>query len=85
MLGGGEQLRGLTTTVGQLLDRSGQDVREWDGVLHKGLGTHTIQRLPSSQRTGTLYPRVHPFWSLSNGGSARAVIHQRRESLTRIA
>ena len=88
MLGIGEQLRKLTITVEQLLDRSGKDVREWDGVLRRGLGTHVVspwQRSPSSQRTGTLYPRVHPFWLLSNGGIARTVIHQRRGSLALIA
>jgi hypothetical protein len=26
--------------VGHLLDRSAKDAREWDGVLHYGLGTH---------------------------------------------
>ena len=33
MLGAGEQLRELTTTVGQLLDHDEKDVREWDKVL----------------------------------------------------
>ena len=32
MLGSGEQLRKLTITVEQLLDRGEKDVREWDGV-----------------------------------------------------
>jgi hypothetical protein len=41
-LGAGEQLRKLTITVEQLLDRSAKDVRKWDRVLHKGLGTHTM-------------------------------------------
>ena len=30
MLGAGEQLRKLTFTVEQLLDRSAKDIREWD-------------------------------------------------------
>ena len=30
LLGAGEQLRKLTITVGQLLDRSAKDIREWD-------------------------------------------------------
>jgi len=30
MLGAGEQLRELTITVEELLDRSAKDVREWD-------------------------------------------------------
>ena len=42
MLGAGEQLRKLTITVEQLLDASSKDVREWDGILRKALGTHTI-------------------------------------------
>jgi len=42
MLGAGEQLRKLTVTVEQLLGHSAKDVREWDGFLPKGLGTHTI-------------------------------------------
>jgi hypothetical protein len=85
MLGAGEQLRKLTITVEQLLDRSAKGVREWDEVLHKGLGTHTWQRVPSFQRMRTLNPHVHPFWSLSDDGSARTVIRQRREFLALIA
>ena len=85
MLGTGEQLRKLTITVEQLLDRSAKDVREWDEVFHKGLGTHTIGTFASSQRMGTLSPRVHPFRSLPNSESARTVTHQRRGSLTLIA
>ena len=42
MLGTGEQLRELTITVEQLLDHSARDLREWDGILHKGRGTHTM-------------------------------------------
>ena len=42
MLGAGEQLRELTTTVGQLLDHDEKDVREWDKVLHKGLSAYTM-------------------------------------------
>ena len=38
MLGAGERLRKLTMTVEQLLDCSAKGVREWDCVLHKGLG-----------------------------------------------
>jgi len=41
-LGAGEQLRELTITVEELLDRSAKDVREWDGVSCKGLDTHAI-------------------------------------------
>ena len=33
MLGNGEQLRKLTITVEQMLERSTKGVREWDGVL----------------------------------------------------
>lgn len=43
MLGTGEQLRGLTVTVEQLLDRSEKDIREWDGILYKGLSTHIMK------------------------------------------
>jgi hypothetical protein len=42
MLGAGEQLRKLTITVEQLLNRGAKHVREWDGVSHKGVGTHTM-------------------------------------------
>ena len=42
MLGAGEQLRKLKITVEQLMDRSAKDVRKWDEVLHKCLGTHTM-------------------------------------------
>jgi hypothetical protein len=85
MLGDGEQLRKLTITVEQLLDRSAKGVREWEGVLYQVWSLIPWQHLPSPKRLGTLYPRVHPFWSLSNGGSARTVIHQRRGSLALIA
>ena len=50
MLGAGEQLRKLTITVEQLLDRSAKDVREWDCVLHKVLGTDTMEAF-------TLFPK----------------------------
>ena len=52
MLGAGEQLRTLTITVQQLLECSAKDVREWDGVLHKGLGTHTIAALALFPKDG---------------------------------
>ena len=42
MLGAGEQLRKLATTVEQLLDRSAKDFREWDDALHNDLGIHTM-------------------------------------------
>ena len=62
MLGAGEQLRKLTITVEQLLDRSAKDVREWDEVLHKGLVTHTMAAF-------TLFPEdgevVSPCSSIS--------------------
>jgi len=41
-LGAGEQLRELTITVEELLDRSANDICEWDGCLCNGLGTHAI-------------------------------------------
>ena len=76
MLGAGEQLRKLSITVQQLLDRSAKDVREWDGVLHKGLGTHTTAAF-------TLFPEdgdvVSPcssilvtvgLWECENSGSS---------------
>ena len=34
MLGAGEQLREVATTVEQLLDRNAKAIREWDGVSH---------------------------------------------------
>jgi hypothetical protein len=40
----------MTITVGHLLDRSAKDAREWDGVLHYGLGTHTMAAF-------TLFPK----------------------------
>jgi hypothetical protein len=50
MLGAGEQLRKVTITVEPPLDRSAKDVRKWDGVLHKSLGTHTMAAF-------TLFPK----------------------------
>ena len=50
MLGAREQLRNAMITVEQLLDRSAKDVREWDGVLHESLGTHTMTAF-------TLFPK----------------------------
>ncbi|KAF8127667.1 hypothetical protein EV363DRAFT_1401026 [Boletus edulis] len=44
MLGTGEQLRELQITVEQLLDRSANDVRVWDRVLHNSLGTDTVEK-----------------------------------------
>ena len=78
MLGAGEQLRELTITVEQLLEHSAKDVREWDGIFTWVWVLTACQYLPSSQRMGTLYPRVHPSWLLSTGSSARAMIHQRQ-------
>ena len=49
MLGAGEQLRKLTVTVEQLLDRSANDVREWEKVWHN-LITHIMLAL-------TLFPK----------------------------
>ena len=80
MLSAGEQLRKLTITVEQLLDCSAKVVREWDGVLHKDLGTQTMAALTIFPKDGTLCTRVHPFWSLSNG-RVRTVIRHRRGSL----
>ena len=85
MLGAGEQLRKVATTVEQLLDRSAKAVREWDGVSHTRVWVLTLyQCSPSSPRMETLYPCVHPLWSLSNDGSARTLIHQRRVPLVLI-
>ena len=52
MLGAGEQLRQLTITVQQLLERGAKDLREWDEVLHKGLGPHTMAALAVFQKDG---------------------------------
>ena len=41
-LGAGEQLRKLTITVEELLECSEKDIREWEGVVRKGLGTHAV-------------------------------------------
>jgi len=62
MLGTGEQLQELKITVGQLLDCSAKDVREWVWVCLKVQELTRSQHLPSSQRMGTLYRLVHPFW-----------------------
>jgi len=35
MLGNGEQLRELSTTVGQLLDHSASDLREWESFVYE--------------------------------------------------
>jgi hypothetical protein len=50
VLGAGEQLRKLSTTVEQLWDRSANDFREWDEVLHKSLGIYTMAAF-------TLFPK----------------------------
>lgn len=50
MLGIGEKLRKLTVTVEQLLNRNAKHVREWNQVLHKGLGIHITTEV-------TLFPR----------------------------
>ncbi|KAN0086177.1 hypothetical protein V8E55_007311, partial [Tylopilus felleus] len=42
MLGAGEQLRRLKTTVEQLLNRSEKVIREWDEVVHMNRGTHAM-------------------------------------------
>lgn len=42
MLGAGEQLRRLKTTVEQLLNRSEKVLREWDEVVHMNRGTHAM-------------------------------------------
>jgi len=51
-LGTGEQLRELTITVEQLLDCSANNIREWDGVLHKGLSTHAMAAFTFLPRDG---------------------------------
>ena len=56
MLGSGGQLGRLTTTVQQLLDRSAKDIREWDEVLHKGLGTHSMAALSLPDDGDDVYP-----------------------------
>jgi hypothetical protein len=50
MLGAGEQLRKLSSTVEQLLGRSARDFRKWNEVLHKGLGIYTMAAF-------TLFPK----------------------------
>lgn len=40
-LGAGEQLRKLTTTVEQLLDRCDNSVREWNSILHNDPSTYS--------------------------------------------
>lgn len=35
MLGNGEQLRELSTTVGQLLDHNASDLREWESFVYE--------------------------------------------------
>ena len=77
-LGAGEQLRNLMLTVEQLLDRSEKGIHEWDRICTRAWVLTARQPLASSQRMGTLNPRVRPFWLLSNGGSVKAVIHQHR-------
>lgn len=56
MLGVGEQLRKLTITVEQLLDRSVKNVREWDKVLQRFGHSHcgSIYFLPT--RKGCCIP-----------------------------
>ena len=52
MLGAGEQLRKLSTTVEQLLDRSAKGFREWDDVLHNDLGIHTMVEFTFFPKSG---------------------------------
>ena len=52
MLGDGEPLRKLTITVEQLLGRSAEGVREWEGVLHGVLVTHTMAAFTLFQKDG---------------------------------
>ena len=52
MLGVGEQLRELTATVGQLLERNEKDIRELGEVLYMGLGTDTITAFSLSPKDG---------------------------------
>ena len=52
VLGAGEQLRRLATTVEQLLDRSTKGFREWDDALHKDLGIHTIAEFTFFPKNG---------------------------------
>ena len=87
MLSTREQLRKLTITVEQLLDHSARNLREWDGVCTRVWVLTPWQLSLSSEphKMGTLCPRVHPFWSLSTGGSVGTVIHRRRGTLALIA
>ena len=82
MLSAGEQLRKLTITVEQLLDCSAKVVREWDGVLHKDLGTQTMAALTLSPKDGDV---VYPCSSIlvtvkrkcedSDSSSLRVLVH----------
>ena len=86
MLGDGEQLRKLTITVEQLLDRSAKGVREWDGVLSKGLGTHTMAAFTLPEDGGVVSPcssilvTVERRKCENNDSSSSSVLGPRRVS-----
>ena len=60
-LGAGEQLRELTITVDEPLDRSAKDICEWDGVLRKGLGPHAIAAFTLFPMGGDVLSRCSPI------------------------
>ena len=69
MLGSGEQLQMLTTTVGQLLDRSTNDVCEWDAISHKSMHSQRYSVYVHSKGRGRRIPVLILF---HNGQTAEA-------------
>ena len=61
MLGSGEQHRRLTTTVGQLLDRSTNDVCEWDAISHKSMHSQRDSVYVHSKGRGRCIPMLILF------------------------
>lgn len=84
MLGNGEHLRVLTTTVEQLLDHGLQEIRKYCVRVCSLTPVTSLQRLPLSQMTTMLYHRARPSRLLSDNRNIRAVIHRPRYSLSLI-
>lgn len=62
MLGSGEQLRKLTITVEQLLDRGTRGVREYDGVSRMGQGTYIMVAFTFFPKDGDVVSPCTSMW-----------------------
>ena len=71
MLGAGEQLCKLATTVEQLFDCSVKDLHEWDNILHIDLGVHTMAVFTLLPRNGDIVSLLWLCRERGQGGEAR--------------